>query len=131
MTPQEISLLLVCDRCADIDNLLHHTRWRVCRAHSVAEARAMLNRAPVQVVLCQYALRDGTWLSVLNAAKECDPPASVIVLSKSDDHTWAEVVSKGAYDLLPFPSRAHELYSIIPMAWRHCLQREHSVAAVV
>jgi DNA-binding NtrC family response regulator len=107
-----------------IERLLHHTRWRVWRADSVAEARATLKRVPVQVVLCQHTLRDGTWLNVLNAAEECDPPAAMVVLTKSDDRTWAEVLSSGAYDLLPLPCSAPELYAIVPMAWRHCMQQE-------
>jgi DNA-binding NtrC family response regulator len=131
MATQEISVLLVGDRCADIERLLHHTRWRVSRVDSAGEARAMLRRVPVQVVLCQHILRDGTWLNVLDAAHECDPPAAVVVLSKPDDRTWAEVLSSGAYDLLPLPCSAPELYAIVPLAWRHCMQQEHTRMAVV
>jgi DNA-binding NtrC family response regulator len=119
-----ISVLLVGDECADIERLLHHTRWQVRRTDSAAEAKAMLKCVPVQVVLCQHTLRDGTWSNLLSPAQECDPPAAVVVLSKPDDRTWAEVLSSGAYDLLPFPCTAAELYAIVPMAWRHCMQQE-------
>jgi CheY-like chemotaxis protein len=129
MTTQPISLLLVGERCVEIENLLHHTHWRVCRADSAAEAIAMLKRVPVQVILCQHSLRDGTWVNVLKAAEECHPAPPLVVLSKLDDHTWAEVVCQGAYDVLPLPCSAPELYAIIPMAWRHCIQQEHPVTA--
>jgi DNA-binding NtrC family response regulator len=124
VTTQEISVLLVGDRLPDIERLLQHTRWRVQRADTVAEAKATLNRVPVQVVLCQPTLRDGTWSNLLNAAQDRDLPAAVVVLSKPDDRIWAEVLSSGAYDLLPFPCTAAELYAIVPMAWRHCMQQE-------
>jgi DNA-binding NtrC family response regulator len=130
MATQEISVLLVGDRCADIEGMLHHTRWRVWRVDSAGEARAMLKRVPVHVVLCQHTLRDGTWRNVLDAASRCDPPAAVVVLSTPDHRTWTEVISDGAYDLLPLPCRASELYAIVPMAWRHCMQQEHASAAV-
>jgi DNA-binding NtrC family response regulator len=128
MTTQQISLLLVGDRCVEVEGLLHHTRWRVFRADCAGEAIAMLKRTPVQVVLCERTLRDGTWLNVLKAAQKCDPAAAVVVLSKPDDRIWAEVLNHGAYDLLPFPCTAPELYAIVPMAWRHCIEQEHSVA---
>ncbi len=126
MTTLEISVLLVGDQRGDIDRLLRHSRWRVWLADSAAEAGATLKRVPVQVVLCQHTLRDGTWINVLNAADECGPPVPVVVLSKPDDRTWAEVLSRGAYDLLPVPCSAPELYAIVPMAWRHCMQQEAS-----
>jgi hypothetical protein len=126
MTTQAISVLLIGDHCGDIDRLrlLHHTRWCVWRANSAAEARATLKRVPVQVLLCQHTLHDGTWLDLLNAAEECDPPAAMVVVAKPDDRTWAEVLSNGAYELLPLPCSAPELYALVPMAWRHCMQGE-------
>jgi DNA-binding NtrC family response regulator len=95
----------------------------------VGEATATLKREPVQVVLCQHILQDGTWLDVLNRAGESDPAPAVVVLSCPDDRLWAEASSSCAYDVLPLPCTAAELYSIVPMAWRHCKQQEQAEMA--
>lgn len=123
MLTRELSVLLVGSQCPDIERLLRHTCWRVWLADGAAQARDMLKRVPVQVVLCQHGLRDGTWLKVLTAAERCAPPASVIVLLKPDDRAWADVLKRGAYDWLPLPCSAPELYTIVPMAWRHCMHQ--------
>jgi DNA-binding NtrC family response regulator len=131
MTTRQISLLLVGDGCVEIQGLLHHTRWRVHTAHSVDEAKAVLQHQAVQVVLCQHTLRDATWMDILDAAGLCDPPAAVVVLSRADDRVWAEVLNIGGFDLLPTPLNASELYAIVPEAWRHCMRQEHVRAAAV
>jgi DNA-binding NtrC family response regulator len=131
---EEISVLIAGDRylyCGEVENLLRHTRWRVYTAHTVEEAKKALKRYPIEVVLCQHTLRDGTWVDVLNATSQCDPPSALVVLSSPDDRIWAEVLSRGAYDLLPVPCNASELYAIVPMAWRHCIQQEHASAVAV
>jgi DNA-binding NtrC family response regulator len=106
--------------------MLRHTRWSVHKAHSVNEARAMLEQADIQVVLCQKELRDGAWLAILEAAQQCRRPPSVVVLSRPDEREWADVLNLGAYDLLPIPCRPAELYAIVPEAWRHCMGREQN-----
>jgi hypothetical protein len=53
------------------------------------------------------------------------------VLAPIDSRTWAEVLSAGAYDLLPVPCDAQELYSVIPAAWRHCMHRRNAATALV
>jgi DNA-binding NtrC family response regulator len=134
VTQQQISVLVIGDRylyCGEIENQLSHTRWRVCTAHSIEDAKRMMKRQPIQVVLCQHTLRDGTWTDALKAAGQCDPPAQLIVLAKADDRLWAEVLTMGGYDLLPVPCAPSELYSLVPEAWRQCVQREHTYAAAV
>ncbi len=126
-------MLLVGDRnthCDQIKDLFNHTRWCVHRAHSAAEAKSILERHPVQVILCQHTLVDGSWRDVLNAAERCDRPASVVLLAPLDSRTWAEVISLGAYDLLPVPCIAQELYSVVPAAWRYCMHRKRAHSAV-
>jgi hypothetical protein len=86
MTTQEISVLLVGSQCADIERLLHHTRWRVSRAISAAEARATLKRVPVQVVLCPHTLGDGTGacthtISQVNGDGRCGSRNSVAFIN--------------------------------------------------
>jgi DNA-binding NtrC family response regulator len=73
-------------------------------------------------VLCEDTLADGTWLDVLRQAEHLCPRPQTIVLSPHADATlWGEVLNCGGYDLLPMPLEPHEVYAIIPMAWRHCV----------
>ena len=133
MTTSKISVLLVGarnPRCDEIEMFLNHTRWYVQRARNVAEAQVILSRHPVQVILCEETLVDGSWRDVLNAAERCDKPASVVLIAPINNRTWAEVLSLGGYDLLPVPCSAHELYSVVPAAWRHCVQRKQREAAL-
>lgn len=133
MNTKQISVLLVGDRntyCDQIEILLSHTRWNVYRAYSVAEAKSVIDRRCVQVILCQRALVDGSWRDVLRATERCERPASVVLLAPLNNRTWDEAVNAGGYDLLPVPCVAEELYSVIPAAWRHCVRREHREPAI-
>jgi DNA-binding NtrC family response regulator len=128
MPTKRISVLLVAEpnrSCDEVERLLRHTQWRVHRAHSVAEAYALLKRITFQVVLCERQLSDGSWKSVLKILNDCDSSASIVVLSEADKRTWAEVLNLGGYDLLPLPCRSSELYQIVPAAWRHSRHRAH------
>jgi DNA-binding NtrC family response regulator len=119
----DISVLVVGDQyeCrGEIEHLLQHTRWRVAAVATVGEAQGILRREAIEVVLCQHTLSDGTWVDVLDIAERREPPATVIVLAKPDDCTWAGVLTRGGYDLLPVPCVASELYAIVAEAWRHC-----------
>jgi DNA-binding response OmpR family regulator len=126
MKTERISVLLVAGRHRhrnEIERLLGHTQWDIHQADGITEARALLRREIVQVVLCQRDLWDGSWKDVLKILDECDSIASLVVLSDPDESTWGEVLNMGGYDLLPLPCSPRELYAIIPAAWRHCMQR--------
>lgn len=126
MKTERISVLLVAERNKhrnEIERLLGHTQWDIHQANGITEARALLRREIVQVVLCQRDLWDGSWKDILKTLDECDSIASLVVLSDPDESTWGEVLNMGGYDLLPLPCSPRELYAIIPAAWRHCMQR--------
>ena len=59
------------------------------------------------------------------------PRSQTIVLSPQAGATpWGDVLNCGGYDLLPMPLEPHEVYAIVPMAWRQWALRR-SLALVL
>ena len=131
MENKEISVLLVGDRyvyTGEIEKMLRHTRWRIAKASSIAEAKKILAEQPLQVLLCQQRLQNGSWVNLVRAAQQLQAHAPIVVLCKADDAVIADL-RLGAYDILPVPCSAPDLYTTVAEAWRHCMQQEHASAA--
>ena len=131
MTNQEISVLLVGDRniyTAGVETMLRHTRWNVAKAQNVTDAIAMLAQRQFHAVLCQNAFEHQTWRDVARAVERLQPHAAVIVLFKGDEDTITDSCSD-AYDLLPVPCSARDLYDAVTNAWHHSMQEEHAETA--
>jgi DNA-binding NtrC family response regulator len=100
--------------------ILSHTRWEVNIVNSIADAVRAIESSPVSIILCEHRLPDGTWLNLLERASERSPAPQVLVLSETpDNQLWAEVLTRGGYDLLAQPIEAREVYLAIAGAWRH------------
>ncbi len=85
-------------------------------AYSAAEARARL-REPVDVVLMDYALPDGTGAEVTRSAKARWPKAPVIMLTAhDDDETVLDSIQAGADGFLAKTASLDELVSAVKAA---------------
>jgi len=81
------------------------------------QARHTIGGNPYQVILTEARLRDGTWVDVLNLAREATPSSDVIVTDRfADAHFWAEALNLGAYDLIAQPFAASEVQRILSNA---------------
>jgi len=100
---------------------------------SIREALQAIQSLPISVVFCEDTLSDGKWLDLMRGIERLCPRPQTIVLSPRADATlWGEVLNCGGYDLLPMPLKAHEVYAIVPMAWRQWARTEktgHTSAA--
>ncbi len=85
-------------------------------AYSAAEARARL-REPVDVVLMDYALPDGTGAEVTRAVKARRPKAPVIMLTAhDDDETVLDSIQAGADGFLSKTASTDEVVAAIRSA---------------
>ena len=87
-------------------------------AYSAAEARARL-REPVDVVLMDYALPDGTGAEVTRAVKARRPKAPVIMLTAhDDDETVLDSIQAGADGFLSKTASTDEVVAAIQVGPR-------------
>ncbi len=88
----------------------------VATAYSVAEARSCL-RKPVDVILMDYALPDGTGADVTRAAKARWPKALVIMLTAyDDDETVLDSIQAGADGFLAKTASTDEIVQAVRAA---------------
>ena len=123
-----IRLLLVgrAESCREIRAALGQSELKheVVEAANCRQAKRLLAREKVTVVLCQKNLRDGTWESVLRHALGAESKPSVIVCYRhADERLWAKVLNLGAHDLLlSDPVIPDELVRVVAAADRACPQ---------
>jgi len=114
-----LAVTAAADEAVLLETLSGRTRWKIHRAHTVAEANAFMKDNDVAVVLSAAALPDGTWRDVLAGVAAHGRRARVIVLAgRADDRIWSEVLDSGGYDVLAKPFDATEAVRVISLAWR-------------
>ena len=126
-------ILVVTHRCGDYEKLASlletSPSWEPQCARGVAEARRMIGPS-TGVILCESALPDGTWRDVVAAVGSAPDAPRVIVMSRAaDDALWSDVLEGGAYDLMPFPCDARELFRSVTFAWNRWSARQHAHTA--
>ena len=93
---------------------------RVVHANTLAEARRMLTRLDICLVVCERDLPPGTWVDLFEQLRERPNPPLLIVTSRlADDRLWAEALNLGAWDVVAKPFVAHEIATAIEQAWSH------------
>lgn len=104
---RQLNILLV-DDSAD-DRMLYNrlllndatTSWAILEAETSEEALAILQEWPVDAVLLDYSLPDGTGLKLLAAIKAIHPQAAVVMLTgQGNEAVAATAIKKGASDYL-------------------------------
>lgn len=117
--PKIIALVVMArDRRLPLLLVLENCGVEAVPADSRAEARRILDsRYPIQVVLTDTALLDGTWTDVLDDVAKSATKAEVIVCARVDDaRLWSPVLESGAYDLIVEPYQREEVQRIVEAA---------------
>jgi DNA-binding NtrC family response regulator len=106
----------------------------VCIEHvaDLKHARGKMLGAAYPVILTEASLPDGTWLDVLDLARRVTPNSDVIVTDPdADARFWAEVLNRGAYDLIAQPFAAIEVQRILGNACTHSSISPKAIRAAV
>ena len=83
------------------------------------EARDLLSKRKIPVVLTDRDLSDGSWRDVLSAIATSGHASSLIVASRHDDETlWADGPHMGGFDVLATPFDRTEVTRIVNAALR-------------
>jgi DNA-binding NtrC family response regulator len=119
--------------CLALRSILGHTNWVIDWATDLKQAKALLERHPVPVVLCPKELPGGTWSDVLAAVSRLpNPPKVLVYASQPTDDLWNEFLNAGGYDLLPLPFDQDEVLRTISLAcrqWNEEARRQPALAA--
>jgi DNA-binding response OmpR family regulator len=113
VSPHESDLLI-------LSRILDHSAWTFLSASTLSEAQQALVTHHTHVVICDRKLPDGDWKDILETVNALPNGPQLIVTSKdADDRLWAEVLNRGAWDVLVKPFHPKEVYQSIHLAWRH------------
>ena len=86
-------------------------------AGTCAQSFDLLSKRQFALVVCDAALPDGGWKSVLAELQRLDTPPRLIVTSAfADDRLWAEVLNLGGYDVLLKPFVTEEVVRVTRVA---------------
>jgi len=103
-----------------LQSIFSHSKWKLCKASTLASALAMLGEQEMPVILCERDLLPGTWRDML--APISDSPSRPLLLVSSrlaDEQLWAEALNLGAYDVLAKPFDSREVFRSVSLAWLH------------
>ena len=94
--------------------------WRILWARTRAEAEAVIDSTPVEVVIAERDLPEGGWRELLlDLLARTEPPALVVTSRLADESLWAEVLNMGGYDVLAQPLDTEEVERVVSAARRH------------
>lgn len=110
---------------ASLRRIFGENGWYVRESRGITEFRRSLKPRWSGVVLTETSLPDGTWKDVLSLANSVCPDAQIVVTSRlADDYLWAEVLNRGAFDLLAQPLDRTEVIRVGTSAWMHSQRRQ-------
>lgn len=120
---KQIASMLAVGPSAEDRRVLAEVFSSVMELHTVGtcrEARAMLSRRRIPVVITDRDLSDGSWRDVLSAIATSGNAASLIVASRhADEHLWADVLHMGGFDVLSTPFDPAEVSRSVGAALRN------------
>lgn len=103
-------------------DIFRNTNWKLHAAAGCREARRLLEKYPINVIVCDETLSDGAWWNLLDNRPNIRPsvPARVIVASRlADDLLWSSVLNLGGFDVLAKPFEPAEVTRVVAQACRH------------
>lgn len=101
-----------------VEHALGDSGCNVCYADTVRDALRLIRKSRVSAVVCQHELPGGaTWRDLMSQLRNVpDPPAAIVLSRLADWDLWRQVVSAGAYDLLPSPPDPEEMRRVVRLA---------------
>jgi DNA-binding NtrC family response regulator len=115
-----------------LEEMLHELEIRTSHAHACAEARSMLKQTyPVDAVLTDVALPDGTWKGVIRSVRRMAKETPVIVMSRALNlKLYLDTQDAGAADFIVPPMAPHDLAYVLTSAmYRTVPSRNRRAAA--
>ncbi len=115
-----LSLSPLEDDHASLEAIVGHSKWVMFKADRLDDARSLLRRHDLSVIICEKDLRPENWTEVLGQINELLYPPSLIVTSRlADERLWAEALNLGAWDVLAKPFDRTEVLRSVKAAWQH------------
>ncbi|MEZ0310760.1 MAG: sigma-54-dependent Fis family transcriptional regulator [Myxococcota bacterium] len=109
-----------------INDVLQTRGLRTALARDLASAQAIMDLGTVDAAIVSTSLEGGDTLSLLQAARACDPNVPVIFLTNDDPKAGLSMMEAGAFDFSSKPVRPAELGMRVERAVRAIQQaREH------
>lgn len=101
-----------------LEELLHEQEIRTARAHQCAEARRLIKEAePIDLVLTDAALPDGTWRDVIGMVRAAARDTPVIVMSRVVNmKLYLDTQDAGAADFIVPPLTPRDLAYVLAAA---------------
>ncbi len=111
-------LVLSPQRRSKLQRLLNDCGVQTSLASTLEEARQKLaSSSSYDLVLTDAELPDGSWQDLLQFVLDSRKACEIVVSSRcADEDLWAEVLQRGAYDLLVEPYDQQEVCRIIESA---------------
>jgi DNA-binding NtrC family response regulator len=99
------------DAFRGLEEMLHEQEICTCRAHHCAETRSMLEAAgPIDLVLTDAVLPDGTWKDVIQFVRSLRRETPVIVMSRVVSmRLYLDTQDAGAADFIVPPMAPRDL----------------------
>jgi DNA-binding NtrC family response regulator len=102
----------------ELEEMLHELEIRTSHAHACAEARNILRETyPVDAVLTDVALPDGTWKDVIRSIRRMAKETPVIVMSRVVNlKLYLDTQDAGAADFIVPPMAPRDLVYVLTTA---------------
>ncbi len=95
------------------------------------EAEHLISQSKPQVVFSESALRDGSWVSLLNLSETANVPLDVIVVGLlPDTKLYTSVMERGAFDFVAPPFEHEPLNFVMRSAGLDVRRRRQAEACV-
>jgi len=101
-----------------LHSMTAQTCWQVSEARNSIAAVATVSSRQSGVVLVEHDVVTGNWARLISAFRH-DPraPRVIVYSSWADERLWAEVLSRGGFDVLNIPFDRNEVLRSIHVAW--------------
>lgn len=100
--------------------------WRIGRALSADEARALISAQPTPIVIYDSDSNGGNWRGAFKSMSDLPAHPCVLLASRvADDYLLQEVVRNHGYDLFPKSAPSEKLIHCLKFAWSWARARVH------
>jgi DNA-binding response OmpR family regulator len=104
---------------AFLRDIFHEAQWTLHEVPCFREALLLMRRRPVDLIITERDLEDGSWRDLLEGLKALPGCPPLIVTSRlADEYLWAEVLNEGGFDVLAQPFDREEVVRVISAATR-------------
>jgi DNA-binding response OmpR family regulator len=104
--------------------------WQLYAAATCEEGLRLLERESIPVVICDRALKDGSWENLLDSIREMPAPPKLIVSTRFiDERIRTDVLKAGGFDVLTSPFDPRDVFATVSLAWhlwKHQYKSAHS-----